>query len=167
LRPSNTRKLQFRSKRCVVLGYSNLHKGFKCLDVSEGRIYISRDVVFDETIFPFSELHPNAGARLHEEILLLLHTLQVLILTRLHISLLLFPVVQVKLLKQTEKKQALPGIISCQGPTWNTRGIFSPLRRQDLPWIQPPDRLHFQHRRLPLQARQVADSRPPTQRPLL
>jgi hypothetical protein len=27
--------------------------------------------VFDETIFPFSELHPNAGARLHEEIILL------------------------------------------------------------------------------------------------
>ena len=71
LRPYNSRKLQFRSKRCVFLGYSNLHKGFKCLDVSEGRVYISRDVVFDENIYPFSELHPNAGARLRSEILLL------------------------------------------------------------------------------------------------
>jgi hypothetical protein len=39
--------------------------------VSTGRIYISRDVVFDENIFPFASLHPNAGARLRAEILLL------------------------------------------------------------------------------------------------
>lgn len=71
LRPFNTHKLQFRSKQCVFLGYSNLHKGFKCLDVSGGRIYISRDVVFDETVYPFSKLNPNAGARLRSEILLL------------------------------------------------------------------------------------------------
>ena len=71
LRPFNTKELQFRSKRCVFLGYSNLHKGFKCLDPSEGRVYISRDVTFDETIFPFTSLHPNAGARLRSEISLL------------------------------------------------------------------------------------------------
>lgn len=71
LRPYNTHKLQFRSKCCVFLGYSNLHKGFKCLDVSSGRVYISRDVVFDESVFPFQELSPNAGARLRPEILLL------------------------------------------------------------------------------------------------
>jgi hypothetical protein len=46
-------------------------KGFKCLEPSSGRVYISRDVVFDETVFPFSELHPNVGARLRQEILLL------------------------------------------------------------------------------------------------
>lgn len=34
-------------------------------------MYISRDVVFDETEFPFSKLHSNAGARLREEISLL------------------------------------------------------------------------------------------------
>jgi len=68
LRAYNSRKLQFRSKRCVFLGYSNSHKGFKCLDPSEGRIYVSCDVVFDEGIFPFSSLHPNAGARLRAEL---------------------------------------------------------------------------------------------------
>ncbi|XP_066385209.1 uncharacterized protein [Miscanthus floridulus] len=36
-----------------------------------GRVYISRDIVFDENVFPFSELHPNAGARLRAEISLL------------------------------------------------------------------------------------------------
>ena len=48
-----------------------MHKGFKCLDPTEGRVYISRDVVFDEHVFPFSTLHPNAGARLRSEIALL------------------------------------------------------------------------------------------------
>ena len=71
LRPYNTRKLMFRSKRCVFIGYSAQHKGVKCLDVSTGRVYISRDVVFDETHFPFRDLHPNAGALLRQEILLL------------------------------------------------------------------------------------------------
>ena len=71
LRPYNKHKLQFRSKQCAFLGYSNLHKGYKCLDISTGRVYISRDVVFDESIFPFSNLHPNAGSRLKSEILLL------------------------------------------------------------------------------------------------
>ncbi|XP_071683458.1 uncharacterized protein [Lolium perenne] len=36
-----------------------------------GCVYISRDVVFDENIFPFASLHPNAGALLKKEILLL------------------------------------------------------------------------------------------------
>ena len=48
-----------------------MHKGFKCLDLSEGRVYISRDVTFDERVFPFAELHSNAGARLRAEISLL------------------------------------------------------------------------------------------------
>lgn len=71
LRPYNSHKLQFRSKQCVFLGFSNLHKGFKCLDVSTGRVYVSRDVTFDEQVFPFATLHPNAGARLRAEIALL------------------------------------------------------------------------------------------------
>jgi len=75
LRPYNAHKLEYRSKRCAFLGYSQLHKGYKCLDISTGRIYISRDVIFDENVFPFSELHPNAGARLRSEIDLLHPTL--------------------------------------------------------------------------------------------
>jgi hypothetical protein len=45
-----------------------MHKGFKCLEPSAGRVYISCDVVFDEHVFPFSRLHPNAGARLRAEL---------------------------------------------------------------------------------------------------
>jgi hypothetical protein len=39
-------------------------------------VYISRDVVFDETIFPFHKLNPNAGVHLRAEILLLPSTSQ-------------------------------------------------------------------------------------------
>jgi hypothetical protein len=71
----NTHKLYFRSTRCVFLGYNQQHKGYKCLEPSSGWVYISGDAVFDETMFPFSELHPNAGAQLCSEILLLHPTL--------------------------------------------------------------------------------------------
>jgi hypothetical protein len=68
LRPYNTHKLAFRSKQCIFLGYTTLHKGYKCLDVDIGRVYVSRDVVFDKKLFPFADMHKNAGARLKSEI---------------------------------------------------------------------------------------------------
>jgi hypothetical protein len=71
LRLYNTHKLTFRSKQCTFLGYSTHHKGYKCLDISTSCVYISHDVVFDETVFPFFTLHPNASARLRSEISLL------------------------------------------------------------------------------------------------
>jgi hypothetical protein len=39
--PYNQRKLEFQSKEYVFLGYSNMHKWFKCLDVFTDRVYIS------------------------------------------------------------------------------------------------------------------------------
>jgi hypothetical protein len=44
----------------VFIGYSGLHKGYKCLHIPTGRVYISRDVIFDEHAFPFSKLPKNA-----------------------------------------------------------------------------------------------------------
>jgi hypothetical protein len=140
LRSFNDRKLQFRSKRCVFFGYSNMHKCFKCLDVSEGRVYISRDVVFDEIVFPFSELHPNAGACLRGEILLLPPDLlnpdtatnrDDFATTLLQIYLLLSLRLQVKImeetvenLKKTDQVWGLKGLILCRSiPVWSTRRI--------------------------------------------
>jgi hypothetical protein len=48
-----------------------MHKRFKCLDISTGRIYISRDVTFEESIFWFASLNSITGARYHSEVLLL------------------------------------------------------------------------------------------------
>ena len=48
-------KLEPKSLPCVFLGYSSKHKGYKCLYPPIGRIYISRHVVFDESILPYSQ----------------------------------------------------------------------------------------------------------------
>jgi hypothetical protein len=58
------------SIHCAFLGYGNLHKGYKCLDITSRRIYISRDVIFKENVFPFGELHHTVGARYSSDVLL-------------------------------------------------------------------------------------------------
>jgi hypothetical protein len=49
----------------------NLHKGHKCLDIASGCAYVSRDAIFDESIFSFTQLHPTAGAHYIYDVLLL------------------------------------------------------------------------------------------------
>jgi hypothetical protein len=47
-------KLAPRSTWCVFLGYSFDHKGYRCIDLSTNRLFISGHVVFDEYNFPFA-----------------------------------------------------------------------------------------------------------------
>ena len=47
IRPHNKNKFDFHSLKCVFMGYSSLHKGYKCPS-SSGKIYIAYNVVFDE-----------------------------------------------------------------------------------------------------------------------
>ncbi|GKV27558.1 hypothetical protein SLEP1_g36720 [Rubroshorea leprosula] len=56
LRDHAAHKLQPRSLPCVFLGYSSIHKGYKCLHPPTKRIYISRHVVFDEHFLPYNDL---------------------------------------------------------------------------------------------------------------
>jgi hypothetical protein len=53
LRPFNSHKCSFRSKQCFFLGYRSYHKGYKGYHHESGHMYISRDVVFHESVFPF------------------------------------------------------------------------------------------------------------------
>ena len=41
-------KLDKRAMRCIFVGYDYRRKGWRCCDPSTGKIYISRDVIFDE-----------------------------------------------------------------------------------------------------------------------
>lgn len=59
LTPYNNPKFQYRSKECIFLGYSTSHRGYKCLDNKSGRIYISKDVLFNEKHFPYQITPPT------------------------------------------------------------------------------------------------------------
>ncbi|KAG8493268.1 hypothetical protein CXB51_010719 [Gossypium anomalum] len=65
LRPFASNKLEFRSQPSTFLGYSTQHKGYQCL-LPDGKIVVSRHVVFDETKFlsskdPCTTLGLNPG----------------------------------------------------------------------------------------------------------
>jgi histone deacetylase 1/2 len=53
LQPYNAHKLDYRYTPCVFLGYSSCHQGYRCLDFSSNRLYISYHVRFHENSFPF------------------------------------------------------------------------------------------------------------------
>lgn len=53
LRPYSNNKLELRSRQCAFVGYSLTHKGYKCLDPTSSRIFLSRHITFDESSFPF------------------------------------------------------------------------------------------------------------------
>lgn len=53
---NNRNKLAFHSTHCTFIGgHSDQHQGYRCMD-SHGRIYITRHVKFDESVFPFQQL---------------------------------------------------------------------------------------------------------------
>ena len=49
--------VDFRSHECLFLGYSTSHKGYKCLSPN-GKLYVSKDVIFNELKYPYSDLFP-------------------------------------------------------------------------------------------------------------
>jgi hypothetical protein len=69
LRPYNPTKLAFRSMPCVFLGYSSMHNGYKCFHIPTSQVYMSRDVVFDETVFPFAFKDGSPQESLTEQVL--------------------------------------------------------------------------------------------------
>ena len=56
LRDYSKTKFDKKSYPCVFIGYSPLHKGYRCLQPETNRVYISRHVVFDENYLPFKKL---------------------------------------------------------------------------------------------------------------
>ena len=58
LKPYTTSKLQSKSIPCLFLGYSTTQSAYKCMDLNSSLIYLSRNVVFYESHFPFSTFAP-------------------------------------------------------------------------------------------------------------
>ena len=54
LTPYAKTKLEPRSFPCIFMGYNSHHKGYRCLNISTGKSYVSRQVLFDEETFPFA-----------------------------------------------------------------------------------------------------------------
>lgn len=49
-----TDKMAPRSKESVHMGYSETQKGYILLDLTSHNFFVSRDVIFKETVFPFT-----------------------------------------------------------------------------------------------------------------
>ena len=57
LRPYMKNKLDPKSLPCVFLGYNEKYKEYRCYYPQSGNVYISRHVLFEESIFPFSDMY--------------------------------------------------------------------------------------------------------------
>lgn len=55
LKPYDSDKLEARSISYTLLDYSPHHKGYNCLS-DTGEMYITSDVIFEETYFPFANI---------------------------------------------------------------------------------------------------------------
>ena len=59
---SKGNKFAPRSRKCVFLGYATGKKGWKLKDLATGVIFVSRDVIFFESSFPFSSASSPADS---------------------------------------------------------------------------------------------------------
>lgn len=51
----------------MFIGYRSQHKGYRCLHTSTGNVYIFRNVVFDESRFPFADPSTAQAFKLQDQ----------------------------------------------------------------------------------------------------
>ncbi|PRQ54449.1 hypothetical protein RchiOBHm_Chr1g0313681 [Rosa chinensis] len=63
LRPYSQDKLDPRTVQCVFLGYDLGYKGVFCYNIEKNKLWMSRHVVHDETIFPYHFHSPSSSSK--------------------------------------------------------------------------------------------------------
>lgn len=63
LRALQVHKFDPKSLQCVFVGYSSLHKGYRCLYPPTGKVYITRHAIFYEELYPFREQYKHLVPR--------------------------------------------------------------------------------------------------------
>lgn len=46
-----------KSLTCVFIGYNEKYKGYRCYYPPTGRVFISRHILFDESVYPFEDMY--------------------------------------------------------------------------------------------------------------
>ncbi|KAF3663185.1 putative agamous-like MADS-box protein AGL62-like [Capsicum annuum] len=59
--PHKTDKFGPRAVKSVLMGYGATHKGYRLYDLEHHTLFISRDVIFTETIFPFQTQNEHSN----------------------------------------------------------------------------------------------------------
>lgn len=59
LRPYSKNKLEPSSRPCVYLGFSIIYHSHQCFDLKSSKVFLSRDVLFCEDIYPFKTIFSN------------------------------------------------------------------------------------------------------------
>ena len=59
--PTNRKKFDPRSSKCVFIGFKTGTKGYVLLNIQSREIFVSRDVVFYEHIFPYQKVEDTSN----------------------------------------------------------------------------------------------------------
>ncbi|KAJ0805739.1 putative RNA-directed DNA polymerase [Helianthus annuus] len=65
-------KFAYHADKCVLIGYSNVKKGYKLWNLDESKVFFSRDVKFYENVYPFKSKQMNNNV-VHDKSLNLLN----------------------------------------------------------------------------------------------
>jgi len=56
-------KFESRSRKCIFIGYPHAKKGRKVYDLETGEVFISRDVIFDESTFHLMKVRKKISSK--------------------------------------------------------------------------------------------------------